>query len=144
MTALKIIYTRRASLSSALIRLGSWWAPWSHCGIVDGDDVIECLASKGGVVVTDIEEVYRRSSAVAEIAVECPRPDLALAWARSTVGAPYDWSGVIAIPFRERNWQDGDRWYCSEHVEQALVMGGRERFRRGLHGITPNQSFFVR
>lgn len=146
MKSLDVIYSRSVSLGSFLIRAGAWWGPWSHCGIVDsdGNEVIESLASRGGVVITPLSEVIERSSATQIVSIECPNPDKAIEWARSMVGKPYDWAGLLAIPFRERKWQSENRWYCSEHVEMALKVGGRERFRDGLHGISPCQSYFVR
>ena len=142
MPALRVIYTRSRTVGSVLIRAGAWWGPWSHCGLVDGAEVIECLATRGGVVVTPLEQVIERSSESAEVEIPCPRPELGIEWARSTVGQPYDWGGVLAIPFRARDWQSPGRWYCSEHVEAALVRAGAERWRPGLRGISPCQSYF--
>lgn len=141
-STLRVIYTRARSIGSVLIRAGAWWGPWSHCGLVVGSDVIECLATSGGVVVTPLEAVIARSSRTAEVEVACPRPDLGIEWARSTVGQPYDWSGVLAIPLRARDWQRPGRWYCSEHVEAALARAGANRWRPGLRGISPCQSYF--
>jgi len=143
MQTLPVIYARTRTIGAVLIRAGAWWGPWSHCGIVDGAHVIESLAMKGGVVRSTLGEVIDRSSAYHIEHVACPRPDLAIEWARSTVGQPYDWSGVFGIPFRARDWQAQGKWYCSEHVEAALSRGGRKRWRDGLHGISPCQSYFV-
>lgn len=142
MASLRVIYTRTRSLSTVLIRAGAWWGPWSHCGLVDGDDVIESLALKGGVVITPLAEVIKRSSVASVVDIDCPVPQRGLEWARSTVGAPYDWTGVLGIPFRGRNWQEPDAWYCSEHVEAALVWAGARRWRDGLKGVSPCQSYF--
>jgi uncharacterized protein YycO len=142
MTALRVIYTRSRSLGSVLIRAGAWWGPWSHCGLVDGAAVIECLALKGGVVCTPLAEVLERSSEWQMVEIPCPQPALGLEWARSTVGEPYDWLGVFAIPARARDWQAPGRWYCSEHVEAALARAGADRWRSGLHGISPCASFY--
>lgn len=141
---LRIIYTRAQSLGSFLIRMGAWWGPWSHCGIVVGDMVIESLATKGGVVLSSLQSVINRSTHYEIVEVPCPDPQKAIDWAYSTLGKPYDWGGIFAIPLRERNWQSNNRWYCSEHVEAALVQGGRARFRSGMHGVSPCQSYFVR
>lgn len=140
---LTVIYTRTRTLGSMLIRAGAWWGPWSHCALVDGDTVIEALALRGGVVVTPLAEVQRRSSHHAIERIPCCDPQAGLAWARGTVGQPYDWVGLLAIPLRERRWQADGRWYCSEHVEAALIRAGRHRFRPGMHGISPCQSYYV-
>jgi uncharacterized protein YycO len=141
-TALRVIYTRSRSVGSVLIRAGAWWGPWSHCGLVDGEQVIECLALKGGVVSTPLAEVLARSTAWQVVEVACPRPEWGIDWARGTIGEHYDWAGVLGIPFRARDWQAPGQWYCSELVEAALARAGAERWRAGLHGISPCQSYF--
>lgn len=142
MPALTAIYTRTRSLGSVLIRAGAWWGPWSHCGLVDGQAVIEALALKGGVVRTPLADVLARSSEHELVDIACLRPELGLEWARSTIGQPYDWTGVLAIPLRARDWQAPGRWYCSEHLEVALVRAGVTRWRLGMHGISPCQSYY--
>lgn len=94
------------------------------------------------MIVTPLAEVVARSSESAEALIPCPRPELGIEWARSTVGQPYDWAGVLSIPLRARDWQAPGRWYCSEHVEAAAVRAGADRWRPGLHGISPCQSYF--
>lgn len=144
MSHLTVLYTRTRTMGAALIRAGAWWGPWSHCGIVDGEHVIESLALQGGVVCTPLVEVIERSSHAEAVDIECPMPERGLEWAHSTVGEPYDWGGVLGIPLRARDWQAPGRWYCSEHVEAALVRAGRTRWRAGMHGISPCQSYYVR
>lgn len=141
---LPVLYSRTRSPASLAIRAASWFGPWSHCAVIAGEFVIECLALKGGVVRTPIDEAIKRASRADWVLVNCPNPERALAWARSTIGLPYDWSGVAAMPFRARNWQEPGKWYCSEHVEAALAIGGSDRWQPGLHGISPNQSYFNR
>ncbi len=140
--SIRVVYSRTRGLAPTLIRMASWWGPWSHCALVDGDSVIECLALKGGVVRTPLAEARLRASAWSEVHLACPYPAMALEWARSTVGQPYDWGGVISIPFRAREWESTNRWYCSEHVEAALIRGGLSRWRTGMQGISPCQSYW--
>jgi uncharacterized protein YycO len=144
MPALRVIYTRRHTLGSVLIRAAAYGGPWSHCGVIDGDSVIESLASHCGVVRSSLDDAHLRSSASVIADVECPDPEAGLQWARSTLGLPYDWSGIFGIPFRRRDWQRPGRWYCSEHVEMSLMYAGRPRFRPGMPGISPTQSYYAR
>ena len=139
-----IVYSRTRSIASALIRAGAWWGPWSHCGIVDNGLVIEALALKGGVVLTPWDEFEARSSAWTLASFDVPDLEAGRRWAHSTIGSPYDWSGVLGIPFRERRWDRPGRWYCSEHVEAYLLRCGLYRWRSGLHGISPSMSYFNR
>ncbi len=140
---IRILYSRIRSPFSLAVRAASWWGPWSHCAVIDGVIVIEALGRRGRVVETPLHEAIERASACEIVEVGCWDPDAALAFARSTVGKPYDWSGLFGFALRERDWQRPDRWYCSEHVEATLAAGGRHRWRPGMHGVSPNQSYFA-
>lgn len=144
MPHLTVLYSRSRNPAAVLIRLAAWWGPWSHCGIVDGQHVIESRMLDGGVVCNPLQVFLDRSSAHEFVDIECPSPEAGITWARGTIGQPYDWAGLLAIPLRERRWQDPGRWYCSEHVEAALIRAGRVRFRDGMHGVSPCQSYYVR
>lgn len=143
MDSVQVVYSRSNTLSSAAIRAGSWWGPWSHCGIVIGDQVCEALAWRG-VVLTPIQEFNDRVSKLEFVSFSVPDAPAGYEWAFSTVGAKYDWLGVFAIPARQRQWNRSGRLYCSEHVETFLSVCGLKRWRHGLHGIHPSQSYFNR
>lgn len=145
---MRILYSRQANLSALLIRAGSWFGPWSHCAVVDGESVIESRALARGVIRTPLADAIRRASEYELLDVATPDDAAGLAWARSTLGAPYDWWGVFGILARERDWQSPEDWYCSEHVERTLVEAGLTgdlaRWRYGLMGITPCMSYYNR
>lgn len=42
-------------------------------------------------------------------------PDWAVAYAKSQLGRPYDWGGILGWALH-RDWQCMDRWFCSELV----------------------------
>ena len=139
MSTLRLIFSRSRSLGAVLIRAGAWWGQWSHCAIVLPDGrVVESLALKGGVVLSDVTDVVQRSSVSQLVHLPCPAPEYAHEWALSTVGQPYDWGGVFGIPFRERDWQAPGRWYCSEHCAAAIERAGVTLVRPGVHGIHPD------
>lgn len=136
---MRIIFSRSRNLGSVLIRAGSWWGAWSHCSLlVPGGLVIESVAARGGVVVAPLHALLARVSA--HQCLDLPTPDDAAgyAWAESTIGARYDWGGVLAIPGRQRKWQDSARWYCSEHCATALEVAGRRLVRPRVPGIHPD------
>jgi uncharacterized protein YycO len=141
---LRVIYTRRATLSSVAIRLAAWGGPWSHCGLVVADSVVESLASRGGVVTTPIAQVIAEAAAHEIVSIDVPDAQRGIEWALSTLGARYDWGGIAAFPFRARQWASDGRWYCSEHVERAVIEAGRKRFRDGLPGVSPTASYYAR
>ena len=136
---MRIIFSRSRHLGSVLIRAGSWWGAWSHCGIVTPDGiVIESVAAKGGVIASDLGGVMRRVSAYEVLDLAAPDDLAGHAWAYSTIGAPYDWGGVLAVPSRQRSLQDPGAWYCSEHCAAALEVAGRRLVRPRVHGIHPD------
>lgn len=145
---MRLLYSRQANLGALLIRSASWFGPWSHVALIDGDDVIESRALKRGVVRTPLWRAVAHASEHEVVTIPTPNDAAGLAWARQSVGAPYDWGGVFGILARERDWQSPEDWYCSEHAERALVEAGLTgelaRWRPGLMGITPCMSYYNR
>lgn len=111
------------------------WSPWSHCAIVDGDEVVEAAAWYG-VRSRLLEEFLAASSLYEIIRIPCNDPEVAIAAARSQIGKPYDWAGVFGIWFR-RNWQNEDHYMCSELVAWAQAQSGPALFRTKASRITP-------
>lgn len=139
------IYTRSRDPGSLLIRLAAWGGPWSHCGVVVGEDVVESTFLGGGVHITPLRRMIERSAAHELVTINCPNPQRGIEWALSTVGARYDWTGVLGIAARKRDWSKDGRWYCSEHLERALIEAGRDRWRIDrVPGISPSMSYYAR
>lgn len=136
------IYCRSRSIGALAIRLGDGMRQWSHeAGILaDGEHVIEAVASLGGVVVTPLADVIRRSSEFTIVARSVPNKWLGDAWARGTIGAEYDWLGALGKPLN-RDWQSDGRWFCSEHNAAWLAYCGLRIFRPGTRGVGPNDTF---
>lgn len=66
-----------------------------------------------------------------------PDPDALLAAARTQLGKPYDVFGALGVGFR-RNWQETDRWFCSELIAYAFQESGHPLFRpESLYRISP-------
>lgn len=119
---MKVIYVAGDGLIGAAIRAVEG-GRWSHVGIIDGDHVIEAVWSEG-------VRIRKLSSLIADRPIheilEVPLPDeeKAILWARSQIGKPYDFGGVLGLGFN-RNWSDDRRWYCSELAGGAALQGGR-------------------
>lgn len=132
---MKAIFCRRATFGSLLLRTGLW-SSWSHCAIVTPENtVIEAAAGKGVVEVNFAEFIAPLSRWSIK---DLPVPDEAAAirWARSQKGKPYDWAGAIGLGFH-REWNDPDKWWCSEIIAGACEAGGRPRFIFNVNRITP-------
>lgn len=138
---LQVIYCRRRTLGSWLLRF-FMWSSWSHCGIVTPEDtVIEALAWKG-VVETPFAEFSERISKYDVKFIEVPDAAAGIAWARSQVGQRYDWWSVIGLGLR-REWGRPNDWNCGELCEGAVERSGRTRFDRTPRRITPQISYMV-
>lgn len=134
MSAVRVVFTRRHTLGSVLLR-AALWSAWSHCALIDGDEVIEAAVG-AGVRERPLAELLAEASEHEIIEIPARNPAAVIAAARSQVGKPYDWRGVIGIGFRRR-WQDEDAWFCSELVAYAFEAAGDLLFRAKRWRIRP-------
>jgi hypothetical protein len=143
---LQVIFARSSrSIPSALIRLFTGMARWSHCGVIDGDMVIEATALHG-VVATPIEAFKARYSETETVAIECPNPGNGIRFLRDQLGKPYDWFGALGVPFRvsfRKPWYDTGRWFCNHLAEGGLFAAGRLRWRLSKKSVSPMETYLV-
>lgn len=134
MPTTRLLFSTTDHLFSAGIRLCTW-SEWSHVGLVDGDTVIEATALHG-VVRSPLPAAIGRAARWEFVDLPCTDPDAILSAAASQIGKPYDFGAVVGIGFR-RNWQQDDRWFCSELVAWSFDRAGEPLFRAGaLHRVT--------
>jgi uncharacterized protein YycO len=139
----RVIFSRRRNLGSVALRT-VMWSPWSHCGVIDGDFVIQAVANpfgKSEVIYTHLEHFKAESARWAIVEFEADERRTCEA-ARSQIGKPYDWLGVAGIGFH-RDWSDDTSWFCSELVAWALEQGGCDLFRIGAKRITPQHLWML-
>lgn len=134
----RVVFCRRHHLGSLLLRT-FLWSGWSHCAIVDGDEVIEA-AAPGGVRARPLADLIAESSKYEIIDFPARNPAAVIAAARSQIGAPYDWGGVVGIGFRRR-WHDHDAWFCSELIAAAFADAGEPLVRVDAWRITPRDLY---
>ncbi len=140
---MRLIFSRKRSLGSLLIRFFCW-SRWSHVSIVESDEfVIDATFQHGGVRHRGLAVLLRESSAHQEVTVDVPDEAAALGFARAQVGRPYDWTALVGHVLRSGRWPDPDAWFCSELVEASLLAGGLMRFRVDASRITPEHSWMV-
>lgn len=137
---MKLIFARSRSAGSFLIRAFTW-SRWSHVGVIDGDTVIDTTFRRG-VSVIPLAQFLAEHSATEQAEVTVPDEVAAHVWLEMQIGKGYDWTAIIGFVFR-RPWGKRNRWFCSELVESALIVGGRRRFREDLQRITPRHSWMV-
>lgn len=139
---MQIIFTRRRSLGSALIRLATG-SRWSHVSVgISPELVIDATLRHGGVRHRSRAELLAESSAHEVRDVPLPDEAAALAWLRAQVGKRYDWTAIVGFVMRRR-WADPDAWFCSELAEAACVAGGLVRFRADAWRLTPGHLWMV-
>lgn len=118
------------------------WSPWSHCAIVDGSEVIEAAVG-AGVRARPLADLLADSSRHDTVTFTARDAPAVVAAARSQIGKPYDYAGVLGIGIRRR-WQDDDAWFCSELVAWAFEQGGAPLFRTQHWRITPRDLYLPR
>ena len=142
---IKVVYARSRTPGAWLIRAASWWAQWSHCGLITRDGTVIESRMFAGVVETHWLDFIDRYHVHEIVKVEAPDPEQAEKWARLQLGSGYDWGAIVRfISKRFGLDQSPKRWHCVELVETAITVAGRQRFRRPLSRVTVAQSFMVR
>lgn len=114
---------------------------WSHVGIYDmkTQTVIESTFAHNGVQECSIDEFMSRAVETKIIGVKVVSRAAVLAAARSQIGKPYDWTALIGIVLKDRNWAEDDMWFCFEVAAWALSKGGSPYFKpHELRFITGN------
>lgn len=141
MSAVQLLFTRRRLPGSGLIRLTTWSA-WSHVDLIDGQSVIGAVAFHG-VERELLATRLANASRAAVMTIPCEDARGVIAAAASQIGKPYDWMGVLGISVH-RNWQELDRWFCSEMAAWAFHAAGRTLFRPdALHRVTPQHLWML-
>lgn len=130
-----------SQLPGAVLIRGVTWSDWSHVALVDGDDAIE--ATWPVVRVVSLAEVIAAHSAHVIVDLPCRDPAAAIAAARAQAGKPYDLTALFGL-LMHRDWQEDDRWFCSELVAWAFAQGGTPLFRpEAMHRITPQHLWML-
>ena len=130
-----------SKLPGAVLIRAITWSDWSHVALLDGDEVIE--ATWPVVRVAPLAEVIAAHSAHVIVDLPCSDPAAAIAAARTQAGKPYDLTALFGL-LMHRDWQEDDRWFCSELVAWAFAQGGTTLFRpEAMHRITPQHLWML-
>lgn len=134
-----IIFTRSNKIGSRLIRSYTW-SNWSHCSLIDGDDVIEA-ALWYGVRVSPLESLKSRSSEWEVKRFPVKDAEKFKSFMRSQVGKKYDYLGALGIALRLRT-EKRNRWSCAELLVHAALKCGSSWFKEhSLHKISPQDIY---
>jgi len=137
MAKVTLCFSKSRSLGSALIRWFSWGS-YSHVDFVTQDGRLLGARMFGGVKVRSYDSLH--GSPREHLSFEVPsqgEADAILKSAFDKVGQPYDWMGIIAMPFRS-SWQHRSKVFCSEYVAQhCRARGVVLQARVADHRLTP-------
>lgn len=118
---------------------------FSHCGVLskDGQKIIH--ATQIGVHVTSLDTYKNIFPDTVIENLWIPSEESAYSFLIFQLGKLYDFSAIPALIAPDwmtgkRNWQEPDRWFCSELIAAAAVAGGRVmQLKPNL--VTPNQLY---
>jgi uncharacterized protein YycO len=141
MKTVSIIF-RRSNLIGSRILKTVLWSEWSHCGIIDGDTVIEAAAFHG-VVRTSLEQFKADGThyTIIDIHLDDETAEKVLENARSQLGKKYDYLGLLGIAFRNRHAEERNAWFCSELVAWAFEQAGHPLVRKAVWRVTPQDIY---
>lgn len=136
---MRLIFARKHAIGSYIIRLFTF-SSWSHVGLVFSDEMVIDATFAKGVRLIPLTEFMSEYTDIDVWFVKTPDEASARKFAELQLGKKYDLSAIFGLIF-QRNWQQDDKWFCSELVEAVLKAGGLVRFRDSPHRITPQQSW---
>ena len=131
---MKLILCTKLGFSSALLRF-VMWSKWSHVAILHGGYVTDTTLWQGGVKTHTSEEFFAHYSAYELRDIEVDE-ESALLWLAQQNGKKYDWTALLSFVV-QRDWQQDDKWFCSELAEAMISKFGKPRFRASAARITP-------
>jgi uncharacterized protein YycO len=121
---------------------------YSHVALIspDGSEVIEAsgMGQPKGVRAMSMEVWASRHPGFALRKIEHPFPTLVWQIATGQLGKGYDWFFLLSYLARS-DWQDEDKWVCSELIEWACRQAGHSVFPDGVSriSVTPESLFLV-
>jgi uncharacterized protein YycO len=127
-------FTYNPTMYNRAIRFFTWY-PYTHVDlVVEAGIFISSIPGKG----VHFHTKQAQSELFMELDVD---RNLVMDYMRSQLGKPYDWQGICAMPFR-RDWQEDDKWFCSELVA-AAINKAKPTFSEKEFRITPRDIAMV-
>jgi hypothetical protein len=127
----------------ALIIRANTWGKWSHVAGVDvlRGEVIEAVWPRVRIVPLDAWLADHPKHVVSWL--PAAEPHAVISAARSQEGKPYDLFGALGLGLH-RDWQESDKWWCSELWAWAFAAGGAPLFRpESMHRVTPEHLWML-
>lgn len=138
----KVHFCRSSGPAAWLIRAGTM-SRWNHVAIEICGEVYHATGLKGvhKTQIKTLKKHYEVETICLPELSSLQQVNTGLAWLEKQLGKGYDFGAILAFPFRT-NWQDPDRWFCSELVAAVLrIMGLFYRFP--VYRVTPRDLGFA-
>ena len=117
MQSLPVVFSRSNKPFCWLIRLGTL-SSWSHCGIIDGEYVIDATLASGVRRIPFSEwKTHYTKYEIVKFPVKNTKESIA--FARGRVGNKYDFLGIVSHIFH-KDIEDKDADFCSELVAATI------------------------
>lgn len=133
---IQIFFSDSDKVLSKAIRAVTW-SEYSHVGIIDHHrgTVIDSRLTHHGVSEYPAAKLYSEYPRIS-IRTFHGVPDSAIDLARSQVGKGYDWTALLG-GLIHRDWQEEDKWFCSELVAWACLKAGAALINKEASRVTP-------
>src|SRR5574343_68023 len=133
---IEVVFTDSNSFSARCITAFTW-SNYRHVGFYDrkNGSIIDSRSDYGGVSEYSFEKLKEDYSRI--LVRSFPNVPLeALNIARSQIGKPYDWTALAGIGLH-RDWQETNKWFCSELVTWACQQTGADVINKQSWRVTP-------
>lgn len=138
---MQIMFCHRRGLVAKAIEVATW-SDFCHTALVYDGVAIEATF-KHGVRGVPAEALAKSYDKVYIVDIPTGNDEGIFLAALSQVGKPYDATALLGI-LAHRDWQEPDRWFCSELVAWAFSQGGHPLFREQVvHRITPQMLWML-
>jgi uncharacterized protein YycO len=119
MEQVKVVFGSNWKPASIFIKLFTW-SRWCHCGIVDGEYIIDTTLASGcrRILISEWVKHYDVYQ-VMDLPVKSKEGCLELA--RSYVGSAYDWLGILSYVLY-KDFEDKNKFFCSELLAHCVGM----------------------
>ena len=119
---MRLLFVRSEGLASLGIRRFEGGES-SHVGIALDDNTVIDATMKYGVTNRSFSSFMDNRTLVDDITFPLTNETNAINFAKSMIGATYDWTALVGFV----GWRDlsrDDRWYCSELAAASMAAGG--------------------
>lgn len=132
----KVHFCRSSTIVGLLIQLATF-SRWNHVALEINGTIYEADMIYG-VRKLPLAPFKRMWTETRAVEVDVPNMLALYEFMEAQLGKKYDFTAILALPFR-RDWQDPEKWYCSEYLAGGLRKGGVPvAVREDAHRVKPN------